>query len=220
MPLIQDSYDSLPYLDPLPTPLSLSQASALIAAALPPSHTTTPHPLLPPSAPFIPSPLIAAELSRIASNQPIPVGEGIDTSRYEALEPPTNHPSPEQRQQTPEQHLEAWRDTLRRAYTSSTHLNTRLQNLALLETFGKNAWLVGNAQLESVLRGLEKELVEMKEQVEGVERERAGVQEGVRGEMEGLQANWKQGVGRLLEVEVAAEGTRREILTARRGGAV
>ena len=62
--------------------------------------------------------------------------------------------------------------------------------------------------------------METKEKLEAVENERVGMQEGVRGEMEGLQANWRQGVGRLLEVELAAEGMRNDILAARREGAV
>lgn len=83
---------------------------------------------------------------------------------------------------------------------------------------GKNAWLVGNAQLEDLLRGVEKELVETRESAEAVNRERKGRQEAGRGEMEGLEEGWRRGVGRVVEVEVEVgrvEGRRREVL---RGG--
>ena len=58
-----------------------------------------------------------------------------------------------------------------------------------------------------------------KGEMEGVNRSRKGAQEGVRGEMEGLEAAWRGGVGRVVEVEVAGEGVRRGILERRRGGA-
>lgn len=56
-----------------------------------------------------------------------------------------------------------------------------------------------------------------KEEVEGVNRERKAAQEGVRGEMEGLEAAWREGVGRTMEVLVEGEKIRGEILDTRRG---
>jgi len=230
MPLILESHDSLPCtysppshsppltlsdIDADPTPQTRAQISALVNAELSPSYTTIPHPLLPspPSPKF--SPLIEAELARVALKDPL---DAIDTSRYEALEPPasTDPTSDETRPQL----LEEWRSTLRKAYTSSTYLSNRLQNLALLEQFGKNAWLVGNHQLEEILKGIEKELVEARVEVERVEAERRAVQEGVKGEMEGLDEGWRKGVGRLVEVLVAGEEVRQEILDRRREGTV
>lgn len=74
-----------------------------------------------------------------------------------------------------------------------------------------------NSVLEEELRALEKELVEAREEVLGVNRERKRFQ--VRGgdEMEGLERGWKEGVGRTLEVQLAVgalEGERREVLRA------
>lgn len=91
--------------------------------------------------------------------------------------------------------------------------------MALLDQFGKNAWLIGNSQLEDVLRGLERELAQTKEQIDLVVVERKNAQEAVGAEIQGLEGGWKRGVGRVLETEVAAEGVRREILEARRAGA-
>jgi pre-mRNA-splicing factor SPF27 len=113
----------------------------------------------------------------------------------------------------------AWREALQKAYTSQSYLVGRTTNLALLEKYGKNAWLIGNAQLEDVLRGLEMELGERKAEVDGVVIERKNAQEAVGGEVKGLEEAWKRGVGRVLETEVAAEGVRREILERRREGA-
>ena len=70
------------------------------------------------------------------------------------------------------------------------------------------------------MKGIEKELVETKEQVEEVNGARQRLQESVRGEIEGLDEGWRKGVGRLVEVQVGIEQVRREILEKRRGGAV
>jgi len=77
---------------------------------------------------------------------------------------------------------------------------------------------VGNAQLEGVLMALEREVGEVRGRVEEVNRARRKVQEGVRGEVGALEEAWREGVGRVLRVEVAAEGVRGEVLGRRREG--
>lgn len=109
--------------------------------------------------------------------------------------------------------------SLREAYISSHYLRHRGQHLELLNQFGKNAWLVGNAQLEGILEGVERELVDVRGKVEDLNRGRKAAQEAGRGEMEGLERGWREGVGRVVEVEVEIgrlEGRRREVL--REGG--
>ena len=69
------------------------------------------------------------------------------------------------------------------------------------------------------MRDLEKEVAEAKKEVEGLERERRTRQNGVKGEMEGLEEAWRTGVGRHIEVMAACEGVRKEILVQRRAGA-
>ena len=49
----------------------------------------------------------------------------------------------------------------------------------------------------------EKELVGLRGEVEAVNRERKAGQEGGRKELEGLEEDWREGVGRVLEVQVA-----------------
>lgn len=112
-----------------------------------------------------------------------------------------------------------WSQALRQAYTSHAYLSGRQMNLALLERYGKNAWLVGNSQVEEELRTLEKELAETRRQGEEVDEQRRRAQETVSGELEGLEEAWRNGIGRAIEAEVAGEGLRRQILEkSRRGG--
>lgn len=78
---------------------------------------------------------------------------------------------------------------------------------------------MANDQLECILREVEKELVETRDATTEVNRERKGAQEGRREELEGGERAWRQGVGGLVEVQVATgevEGRWREEL--RRSG--
>ncbi|MCJ1394967.1 hypothetical protein MMC18_007848 [Xylographa bjoerkii] len=215
MPLIQDSHDSLPDIDLDISAQARSEAATLLAQELSQDYAETIHPLLPAFPLPKLSPLIVAEVERVAAKQSL---TAIDVSRYEALEPPART-DPTSDETNPEL-LEVWKTTLQNTYASSTHLHTRLQNLALLEQFGKNAWLIGNAQLENILKGIEKRLLETKEQIEQVSQARQFTQEGIRGEFDGLSEGWKRGIGRFVEVQLAAEQVKRDILARRREGAV
>jgi len=212
MPLISEAHDSLPYIDSEPTAAERAAALALITAELP-TQLRNVHPSLPPVISQRFSPFIEDELIRVESKLPL---QAIDLSRYEALEPPAT--SPHSDEKNPET-LALWKDALTKAYTSHTYLTGRSTNLALLEQFGKNAWLIGNSQLEDILRSLERELAERKQEIDMIVVERKNRQEGVGGEVKLLEEGWKKGVGRVLETEVAAEQLRREILERRRGGA-
>ena len=203
--------DSLPYIDFDPTLAERAAAQSLIDAEIP--SDTSSHSSLSQLPAHHFTPLIESEHLRIQSKQPL---SGIDLTRYEAIEPPTT--SPDSDEKHPET-LQKWRAALAQAYTSHTYLASRQHNLALLEEFGKNAWLIGNSQLEDVLRGLERELAERKTEIDILVVERRNAQEAVGGEVKGLEEGWRKGVGRVLETEVAAEGVRREILERRRRGA-
>ncbi|GME28465.1 Bcas2 family protein [Neofusicoccum parvum] len=205
MPLIHESHDSLPYVDLPLTDTDRASAARLIDAELNPSASTALHPSVPTSyEPSFPS-LVAAEHARLAAGAPREAGSGVDLARYEALDAPDAAADPD-----------AWRAALRRAYTSSTFLSARLTNLSLLERFGKNAWLVSNAQLEAVLRGLEADLARARDDVELVEHARRSAQAAAGPEMALLEEGWRTGVKRVVETEAAAEGLRRQILEKKR----
>lgn len=56
----------------------------------------------------------------------------------------------------------------------------------------------------------------LKTECELVNKERKGLQKDVEPELRGLEEKWRRGIGRVLEVEVAAEKVRAEILNRRR----
>jgi pre-mRNA-splicing factor SPF27 len=178
------------------------------------------HPALIPAASlYTPafSDFISREHARL-DDDPASKLSGIDLTRYEDLDAPENTSSTSD-EDKPEL-LERWNKALKQAYTSSEYVQGRLTQLSLLEKFGKNAWLVGNSQMEHVLKGIEGELVEVRKQQEETETLRRSQQDRVAGEIKTLEETWGKGVGRVLETEVAAEGLKEQILEKRRAGAV
>ncbi|KAF4919826.1 Pre-mRNA-splicing factor SPF27 [Colletotrichum viniferum] len=193
-------HESLPYIDDEPTPAEREAAESLIRAEL---ATSSPAPAPAYKEPTF-SPLIEAELERVASKQPLKV---IDLERYQ-----TQEPFPDSGQPKTAEDRERLVDSLRKAYTSYAYLDGRAQNLGLLDKYGENAWLIGNWGLENELKAMERDLSETKRQIDILTVARRRQQEEVAAEMKGLEETWKKGVGRTLETEIAVEQLRREVL--------
>ncbi|EME46489.1 hypothetical protein DOTSEDRAFT_126513 [Dothistroma septosporum NZE10] len=202
MPLMQSAADALPYIDARPSSEALHAANALVQAEVDPHSASQLHQAIPAQREPQFSGLIQAEHARIASGQPRE--GGLDLSRYELLDPPA------------EGDAEAWKTTLQKAYVSAEYLRGREINLGLLETYGKNAWLMGNSQLEDELRALERELQQSNLDHDEVEQARRSAQGNAAGEMQGLEEGWRTGVGRMIETQAAAERLRHEILDKKR----
>ncbi|KAF3021458.1 hypothetical protein E8E14_008740 [Neopestalotiopsis sp. 37M] len=198
-------HESLPYIDTEPTPDQRAAAEALIAAELQNSEpNTSSASSLPPLREPNFSPCIAQELERVAAKRPL---EAVDLKRYEEQEEPSAAASADERQAA-----------LAQAYTANTYLTSRHTHLSLLDSFGKNAWLVGNWQTEAELAALERELADAKRDIELVNNARRRAQQDIAGELKGLEDNWKTGVGRVLETEIAVETLRQQVLERRRAG--
>ncbi|KAK6437084.1 hypothetical protein LTR95_006731 [Oleoguttula sp. CCFEE 5521] len=201
MPLFQPQTAHLPYIDAEPAADALAAADALIRAEMSMYPTSDVHEAIPALRPTKFSPLIEAEHDVLASGAERQ--KGIDLSRYEAITAPSS--------MDPKETYEA---ALSQAYTSLEYLRSRETNLALLETYGRNAWLVGNAGLEDLLKGLEKEIEEVRAEVEALEQERRQRQGESEAEVRGLDDAWREGVGKLIEVMAAAEGRDRRTMDA------
>ncbi|KAI1653366.1 Pre-mRNA-splicing factor SPF27 [Daldinia decipiens] len=198
-------HESLPYVDPEPTPAERAAAESLIAQEQQFSDSPAPSNLPPVPSPNF-TPAITGELARIASKQPL---RAIDLTRYEASDIDSSTSSDPSHLQT----------ELSRAYTAATYLSGRHTHLQLLDSFGKNAWLVGNWQLEAELRDLERELDAAKKEIDVVNIQRKRVQDEVGGELKGLDEAWRRGIGKVLETEIATEGLRQQVLERQRGSA-
>ncbi|KAL2877360.1 hypothetical protein SGCOL_007299 [Colletotrichum sp. CLE4] len=193
-------HESLPYIDDEPTPAEREAAESLIRSEL---STFTPAPAPNYKEPSFSS-LVELELERVASKQPL---KAIDLERYQTQEPFSDSEA----KSTEEDRIRL-ADSLQKAYISYAYLDTRAQNLNLLDKWGKNAWLIGNWGLENELKGLERDLAETKRLIDVLTVARRRQQEEVAAEVKGLEENWKKGVGRTLETEIAVEQLRREVL--------
>ncbi|KAG5925124.1 hypothetical protein E4U42_004463 [Claviceps africana] len=191
-------HESLPYIDAAPSKQALEAAKALIRD----EQLSTPPPNLPPLAKPNFSPLMTEELARVASSTALPP---FDTKRYEAQDLPPLDP------EDPSSNSQALRSVLSKAFTSHAYLASRVENLALLDRHGANAWLLSNYHLENELSALESELADTKRQIDEVNYLRAQRQGDVKGELESLEETWRKGLGRVLETEIAVEGLRAEM---------
>ncbi|KAI1749842.1 Pre-mRNA-splicing factor SPF27 [Xylaria castorea] len=201
-------HESLPYIDADPTPLERSAAEALIATELSSSSSpnSSSHPSIPPLSSARFTPLMSAELERVAAEKPL---SAIDSSRYEIQEE-------EDTSDTDPSSLGA---SLSLAYATHAYLQGRETHLRLLDAYGKNAWLVGNWQAEAELAALERDLAAARREIDVVNIARRRLQDDVGEELRGLEDTWKNGVGRVLEAEVATETLRRQVLEKQRNGA-
>jgi pre-mRNA-splicing factor SPF27 len=216
MPLDLEASDFVPATDPPLSPEQHESFRTRIQTYLPVNYKTRPHHDVDTDIEVNFAKWVLEEGQRVAEDRPLPEGEGIDLSRYEAdaLEPPPRT-TPTSDEDRPEL-LQQWRETLQRAYSTSTYLSGRLTNLSLLETYGKNAWLVGNSQLEDVLRDLEREIERKRKEVEGVEELRRVQGERLRPQMDALEQEWKRAVGGIVDVQLATEELRSKINAAKR----
>ncbi|KAK4168849.1 Pre-mRNA-splicing factor SPF27 [Cladorrhinum sp. PSN259] len=211
MPSITTIHESLPYIDPTPSSPELLAAQSLIARERLQVPDDPHHALLPPplttatgtGGPFL-TPLLQSEFSRLSSD-PSSKLSALDLSRYSSLPSQPSNPTKETLQ-----------TALSQAYTSQSHISLRRTHLALLDSYGKNAWLTGNYHLEGELKALEAELAQTKKEIDLLTLQRKAAQDQAGPELVELEKTWKAGVGRVLEAEAAAEALRREVLEVRR----
>lgn len=216
MPLTLEATDYVPTIDDALTTGQLESVRSRIQAYLPIDYKTRLHHGVDKSyEPEFPQWLLE-EGQRIVEDKPRSQGEGVDLSRYEAeaLEPPPRT-TPTSDEDKPEL-LQQWRETLQRAYSTSTYLSGRLTNLSLLETYGKNAWLIGNSQLEDVLRELEREIEARRGTLEQVEDVRRSQSARVNPQLDTLENDWKRSIGGIVDVQLATEELTQKALAAKR----
>lgn len=184
----QVHHASYPYYDPALTDEQQDQIDDLLAPLIP--TTTKEHPSLA-SLPVPPPPSAfwQQEYDRISQNKPL---QGIDISKY---------------------HLSS---DIKPNLVSTEYLWSRTDNLELLERYGSNAWLIGNAIQENALGVLEQELARLKEEGVQVNRERKGEQLELGGQIDKLEQRRRKALRGILEVEIAKVQLEQEIRELKR----
>lgn len=162
-----------------------------------------------------------------AQRKPAPLIKAIDLTRYEAQSAVPGSTDDAKKAKA------ELASALRRAYAAQTFLSQRSAHLSLLSgsgntsngagerpPLGRNAWLLGNYALEAGLKAVERELVEVKTEIDTLAAARRRAQTDVEGEIKTLEDTWRAGVGRAVEAEIAGEKLAREIAERRREAAM
>ncbi|KAH9487120.1 Pre-mRNA-splicing factor SPF27 [Psilocybe cubensis] len=188
--IVSEIFDSLPYYDDdlQKYPYLKEKVDQEIAREL--KATQTLHPRVPPPVTlFADNPLLRAELERVAANKPFPQ---LDTLRYTL-------PSPSS---TPASDAE-WKSALDNAHAQLQHQRLRQQNLALLQTYGANAYRIQNYLLEATAKRTEKALEELQQLTVDVNRERKNTQDRLGKQITALETRWTELISSVLQIEMA-----------------
>ena len=92
----------------------------------------------------------------------------------------------------------------------------RLENTNILSSYGPNAWLVRNYQLNSQLTELQSTLSNLKEKVTEVNRQRRVYQEDKGKHLSRLEGRWGDLVGENVQLEMAILAMEGELVGLRR----
>lgn len=165
---------------------------------LPRDYATKTHPdiLEPPASRLTPA--LQQEIGRVAAGKPF--AGGVDLGRYEASE-----------DISPDSDIETLKSALRATYTNISYLRDRETNIALLEEYGKNSWLIGNSHLEDLQKRLDSELASLRSRSEETNRARKMLQEDAQGELLGLAETWKQGIDKIIQTQLASDGLQQQL---------
>ncbi|KAG4301471.1 hypothetical protein PCK1_002397 [Pneumocystis canis] len=135
------------------------------------------------------SKLIEKELERIKNNHKL---EAIDLSRYTSFKEPVTSDK------------ETWIHTVNKSLISYEFIKGRVENLRLLQEFGKTSWLFYIEQLENYLRQLETQLLAIQNEISLLNRERKKFQTEDMGlELRRLENEFRQYIKRIFDVEIA-----------------
>ncbi|KAG1783683.1 breast carcinoma amplified sequence 2 [Suillus placidus] len=183
-------FDSLPYYDNDLEQNTILREKVERELAREPKPPQTLHPRVPPPIElFKDKPGLAAELARVESHQPL---VPLDTIRYQ-LPAPTSTPGTD----------EEWQQALNNAQSQLEHQRIRHTNLALLQTYGPNAWRIHNYLLEATAKQAEAALEELKQRTTDVNRERKNSQTQIGNQLTTLENKWTELISSILQIEMA-----------------
>ncbi|KZP32221.1 breast carcinoma amplified sequence 2 [Athelia psychrophila] len=183
-------FDSLPYYDDDLEKYPLLKEKVERELAREPKPPQALHPRVPAAVSlFANNPLLAAELERVETHQPFP---SLDSIRYQ-LPGPTSAPGTD----------EEWQAALKNAHAQLEHQRIRHTNLALLQTYGPNAWRIHNYLLEEIAKQTEKALEELKQLTEDVNRDRKNTQTQLGAQLTSLETRWTELISSVLQIELA-----------------
>ncbi|KAK8843373.1 hypothetical protein IAR55_007030 [Kwoniella newhampshirensis] len=195
--------DALPYFDKqVEDPAAKAAAQALIEAELrKTAQVSDDDPRLPPTVEVFPK---STQLAELLNGYPSNPTRGIDPSKYGA---------PVITEDATVEELEA---AEKQSRIGEGHMALRIENTSILASYGPNAWLVRNYQLNSQLTELQQTLTTMKEQVTDVNRSRRVFQEETGQHLSKLESRWQDLIGSTVQLEMACKAMEGEVKGLRR----
>ncbi|XP_077998283.1 pre-mRNA-splicing factor SPF27-like [Glandiceps talaboti] len=138
------------------------------------------------------------EFERLGSRQPM---EMLSMKRYELPQPPPGR----------QNDLAAWNECVENSMAQLEHQATRIQNLELMSKYGSNAWRAHNELLVKMLELSQKQLQDIRKEIQEINWKRKNDQVKAGSQISGLETSWVQLVTKNYEIERAILELEREV---------
>lgn len=148
-------------------------------------------PVLPPlNVSAFETPLMKAELDRVASRMPM---DTLSMKRYELPTPPAGKMTD----------VAAWNECVDNSMAQLEHQRTRITNLELMQDYGCEAWKTSNNVLTNLTNRLQEQLKTLKKEIQEVNWARKNKQTMVGEKLKHLESLWVGLVSKNYEIEQA-----------------
>ena len=144
------------------------------------------------------TPLMKAEFDRVASRQPM---DTLSMKRYELPTPPAGKMTD----------VAAWNECVDNSMAQLEHQRTRITNLELMSEYGCESWKVYNEILADMAEKAQKQLKDLKKDVQEVNWARKNQQGMVGDRLKQLESHWVGLVSKNYEIEQALAKMESEI---------
>ncbi|RNA01701.1 Pre-mRNA-splicing factor SPF27 [Brachionus plicatilis] len=143
--------------------------------------------------------ILKNEFQRMEQRQPM---EMMSMKRYELLPPSSGKQSD----------VSAWLESVENSQAQLEHQISRIVNLELLSDYGANSWKTYNQTLKSMTDQAEKQLEDLKKNIQNVNLSRKYEQTSAGSKLDNLEKKWIGLVSKNYEIECAIVELEKELI--------